>query len=437
MKKALALVLALVLALSMAVSAFALTLDLIPLAPVEDPETKLIKLNTIVLNDADETLVANKGGVYHVVIENAELYKDIAVSGNGIVSAKLVEFDPEVYASIGETYSVVRADGKAVDAALVAKYTAGAATGRTYGDAKLLCKYFNDDEKTTQYKVVCDQEIVVVELVIAENYSASYKEGTLKVTATEKATGKAMSGTWDVISDVIIFEYENVKWAGKSVENVLVVGEKGYSDFETAENGYGKDYNSSALRTEDGAAVISTTAFRAIEGKDVVVAADANNYVTIYDVVKGQKGVNFSLYGYDEIIESNEFVGYEFGFFGNQVVNSKFEITLQPGVTYYQLREAFGVKVEEDDIVDFYLLKDGKVAQIITVDFMTVDLAEKVEITVAGENTTLGQYELRLAAPVAAEGEENPNTGAESVVGVVAALAVVSVATAAAVSLKK
>ena len=49
----------------------------------------------------------------------------------------------------------------------------------------------------------------------------------------------------------------------------------------------------------------------------------------------------------------------------------------------------------------------------------------------------LGQYKVVLEVPAAEVGEANPNTGAESVVGVVAALAVVSVATAAAVSLKK
>ena len=53
--------------------------------------------------------------------------------------------------------------------------------------------------------------------------------------------------------------------------------------------------------------------------------------------------------------------------------------------------------------------------------------------------STLGEYEIVLEAPAAPEApaEENPNTGAESVIGVVAAMAVVSVAAAAAVSLKK
>ena len=68
---------------------------------------------------------------------------------------------------------------------------------------------------------------------------------------------------------------------------------------------------------------------------------------------------------------------------------------------------------------------------------MTADLTEDVEFTVKGENAKLGQYKVVLEVPAAEAGEANPNTGAEAVVGVVAALAVVSVATAAAVSLKK
>ena len=68
---------------------------------------------------------------------------------------------------------------------------------------------------------------------------------------------------------------------------------------------------------------------------------------------------------------------------------------------------------------------------------MTADLTENVKFVVEGENQKLGYYTLTLEVPANESGEANPNTGAESVVGVVAALAVVSVATAAAVSLKK
>ncbi|MBQ7938561.1 MAG: hypothetical protein IJ283_08755 [Oscillospiraceae bacterium] len=444
MKKALALVLALVLALSMAVSAFAATLTELKPAVVPDATTKLKTLNTIALSDptgkvANE-FIAGEGGTYYVVLDFTKEYKDVVVTANGAVSAKLVEFDPEVYTSIGETYSVVRADGEAVEAALVAKYTGGAATGRTYTDAKTLCKYFNDDEKTTQYKVVCDQDIVLIELVIADNFSASYKEGTLKVEAKEKQGEKwvDVAGKWVIIRDVTIFEYEEVKYSAANDVALVAEAGKGYSDYKTALNGYGTKYDSEELRKAAKATVVSTTAFRAIEGKDLTVAADKNNYVTIYDVAKGQKGVNFELYGFDKMYDAaGNFLGWEFGFYGDQVVASDFVITLKPQITYYELRESFKLKVEEDDIVTYYLLKDGKVAQEITVDYMTVDLSKDIELELKGSNSTLGQYELVLAVDAAADVEENPNTGAESVVGVVAALAVVSVATAAAVSLKK
>ena len=183
MKKALALVLALVLALSMAVSAFAATLTELKPAVVPDATTKLKTLNTIALSDptgkvANE-FIAGKGGTYYVVLDFNKEYKDVVVTANGAVSAKLVEFDPEVYNSIGETYAVIDAHG------------VKNSSGNTYEGAVKKAADWNKQYKTTEYKVVCEQDIVLIELVIADNYSASYKEGTLKVEAKEKnAEGK-------------------------------------------------------------------------------------------------------------------------------------------------------------------------------------------------------------------------------------------------------
>ena len=447
MKKALALVLALVLALSMAVSAFAATLT--ELAPdlVPDATTTRKTLNTIALNDEENVFIAGKGGTYYVVLPLANTYKDVVVTANGAVSAKVVEYDPEVYNSIGETYKVVNAEGELAKSHLY---------GLDYDTAVAKAKYMNDAEEVTFYRVVCEQDIVLIELVVADNFSASYKEGTLKVEAKQKfvdgenVTWKAVSGKWTIIRDVTIFEYEQVKYAAANDKALVAEKGTGYSDYLTAVNGYGTKYNSEALRKQAKATVVSTTAFRAIEGKDLIVAADKNNYVTIYDVAAGQKGVNFEFYGFNYLTADglpvavakaagldDTLASIEFGFYGDQVIASDFTITLKPQITYYDLREAFGVKVEEDDIITYYLLKDGKVAKEITVDYMTVDLSENIELELKGSNTTLGQYELRLDVESTADVEENPNTGAESVVGVVAALAVVSVATAAAVSLKK
>ncbi len=448
MKKALALVLALVLALSMAVSAFAATLDdLTVLKPVKPAAPGLKPLNTIDLEDKTEAVaIAGEGGTYYVVLDFAYMYKNVTVTANGAISAKVVEYDPDVYEPIGETYAVVNALGELAKPHL---------TGLTYKVACEKAEYMNDAEETTEYKVVCEQDIVLIELVIADNYTASYKEGVLKVTADRSTDGKtweAVAGKWTVIRDVTIFEYEQVKWAAADEDNALRIGEEGYSDYVTAMLGYdlNKDskYQSSELRGADKATVISTTAFRAIEGKDITVEIDHKNDVTIYDVAKGQKGVNFEFYGYEFLNAKGQDItlattldkqlaSIAFGFYGDQVIASDFTITLNPGVTYFELRELFGIKVEEDDIITYYLLKDGKVAQEITVDYMTVDLSKEMVLELKGSNTTLGQYELVLDVASDAETEENPNTGAESVVGVVAALAVVSVATAAAVSLKK
>ena len=431
MKKALALVLALVLALSMAVSAFAVTIDDLTVLEPVTPETKLKPLTYIDLDQ--KVVIAGKGGTFYVTLPLDGEYKDVVVTANGAVSAKLINYDPTVYEPIdGVTYKVVNGKGETIS------------PNCTWVRANELAKQFNDDHKTTEYGVKPEVDVVLIELVIADNYSASYKEGTLKVEAKQKFVD-GENETWKdfvckltVIRDVTIFEYEEVKYSAANDKALVAEAGTGYSDYLTALNGYGTKYDSAALRQQAKATVVSTTAFRAIEGKDLTVAADKNNYVTIYDIAAGQKGVNFELYGFDKMYDAaGNFLGWEFGFYGDQVVASDFVITLKPQITYYDLRESFGIKVEEDDIITYYLLKDGKVAQEITVDYMTVDLSKNIELELKGSNSTLGQYELVLAVDAAADVEENPNTGAESVVGVVAALAVVSVATAAAVSLKK
>ncbi len=100
MKKALALVLALVLALSLGVSAFAaLTVVTLSPAPVAGtalkPVTALPELN----DDNEVVLVAGEGETYYVQL-NRKDYKDVAVSATGAVSAKVVKYDPTVYAPV-------------------------------------------------------------------------------------------------------------------------------------------------------------------------------------------------------------------------------------------------------------------------------------------------------------------------------------------------
>ncbi|MBQ7123187.1 MAG: hypothetical protein IJO01_01055 [Oscillospiraceae bacterium] len=433
MKKALALVLALVLALSMAVSAFAA--ELVVLKPADkDADDKLV---IDVVDGKDETVLYTLGekATYYIALANEE-YKDVAVSTNGVVSAELVKYDPEKMVVNGmDIFYDVTEKGVAVKEDL------------TYEAAKAEAEKLNNDGKVTYYGYKLATNVNIIKITVADNYSAAYKEGTLKITATLKK--EPVSATLTVINDVTIFEYENVKWAAENYKAdgtgaKLYCGELGYSDYATAENGYGKDYIPGDLRTADDAAVVSTTAFRAIAGKNLTVDCEKGLEVTLKEIKAGQKGVNFKhsdVAAYDKKgkaveIGSGDAEYIAFGFKGDQVVLGDYTITADLGCTWYTLRETFGYKVEEDDIVSYYVLKNGKVVSEIKVDYMTADIDEEVVLTLNGSNSTLGEYKVVMEVP-AVEGETNPNTGAESVVGVVAALAVVSVATAAAVSLKK
>ena len=454
MKKALALVLALVLALSMAVSAFAGTLIL--LEEVKTQGTKMITFVDAWNYTADGNTILTQyyhGGVFYTALRCMKCdaayidvdLSDVKVVTSGNVKAELIEYNPETMVDyMGTdvndklvTYSVKEYDGTKVlktvtDSALWASYTGAAdLENESYAWAVAAADWMNKTYNTTVYKVVADNDVYVVKFTVEDNYSASYTEGSIKVTATCDDCRKAVAMEGTVINDVSIWEYEAVKSAAlyNADGEYLSVNGQGYSDYITAINGYVKP---ELVVNYDHAEVISTTAFRAIEGKNITVDVDNYMAVTIKNVAKGQKGVNFLTYG-DNALTSE----IEFGFYGKQTVASDFEIVVDLGLTYFELREHFLEKIEEDDIVDFYLTKDGKVIDTITVDFMTEDYNEEFILVIEGKNTTLGQYTLDIAAPVAAEGEENPNTGAESVLGVVAALAVVSVATAAAVSLKK
>ena len=440
MKKALALVLALVLALSMAVSAFGLKfVELIDQTPEEAEKTVI---NVVDVKD-EPVVYTRTPGTYYVALKD-EPWKDVKVTANGNVTAKLIDFDPETM------------EIKGMDVFFkVTKNGADYATSLEYEYAKAYCKDLNNGSEVTYYAVAPQTNVFVIEITVEDNYTAHYTEGSIVIEAT--LDKKAHKGEIKVINDVVIFEYEELKWTAQNFEDdaALTVGQKGYSDFGTSESGYSanKDaYNETLLRAMDDAAVVSTTGFRAIEGEDLLVKS-AGMDVVLKDIVKGQKGVNFKGYVKEVFvdvadedgvknkvfdIDVENLTAIEFGFYGDQIVKGEYEITLALPYNWYTLREAFGLKVEEDDIISYYVVdENGKVVGGKEVDYMTADLYEEVEFTVKGSNSALGQYKIVLEVPAAEAGEANPNTGAESVVGVVAALAVVSVATAAAVSLKK
>ena len=459
MKKIVALVLALMMVLSLGVSALALTEIKLDQVEVTEDGTKLIKfVDTVEFIGADKVLYTNgpHGGVAYFVLKTTGLKDVKATYSNDAVKAEIIDYDPEKMEYVdGADWAVVRKDGKAIDEYLAASTTLDwskcVESGKgNYDWCKYVAKTLNKEFKTTQFVVKTTSEIKVLKLTVAANYSASFTEGSVKVSALRVADKKTVYTEMKFVNDITIFAYEYVKSAAEN-DYALELFDEGYSDYETYLAGYTTPETAQRL----GSRVISTTAFRAIEGKDITVnvyptpkendervAKSAD--VTIYNVAAGQKGVNFEYYE-KEVKEATstalavdgENRKVEFGFYGDQVVKSKFTVNFDLDWTYFELREFFGKKVEEQDIVTYYILKDGKVLKEVKVDYMTVDYNDTVKLSIDGENTTLGQYAIAVKVPAENKGEENPNTGAESVMGVVAAVAVVSVAAAAAVSLKK
>ena len=461
MKKIVALVLALMMVLSLGVSALALTkIDLDQVEVTEDG-TKLIKFQDTVsfIGDPAKVLYTNgpHGGVAYFVLNTTGLKDVKATYSNDAVKAEIIDYDPEKMEYVdGADWAVVRKDGKAIDEWLNnpnngIDWSKCVESGKgNYDWCKYVAKTLNKYFKTTQFVVKTTSEIKVLKLTVAANYSASFTEGNVKVSALRVADKKTVYTEMKFVNDITIFAYEYVKSAAEN-DYALELFDEGYSDYET----YLAGYKTPDTAQRRGSRVISTTAFRAIEGKDITVnvyptpkendervAKSAD--VTIYNVAAGQKGVNFEYYE-KEVKEATstalavdgENRKVEFGFYGDQVVKSKFTVNFDLDWTYFELREFFGKKVEEQDIVTYYILKDGKVLKEVKVDYMTVDYNDTVKLSIDGENTTLGQYAIAVKVPAENKGEENPNTGAESVMGVVAAVAVVSVAAAAAVSLKK
>lgn len=464
MKKIVALVLALMMVLSLGVSAFALTKIELNQVEKTDDGKSLIKFQDTVsfLGDpsADKVLYTDgpHGGVAYFVIKTTGLKDVKATYSNDTVKAEIIDYNPETMEWVdGVAYQVVRKDGKAIDEWLNnpdngidwSKCVPEGGKDQ-YGWCVYVVNTLNKYFKTTQFVVKTTSDIKILKLTVAANYSASFTEGSVKVSALRVEDKKTVYNEMKFVNDITIFAYEYVKSAAE-YKYALELFDTGYSDYETYVNGY----KQADLAQRMGSRVISTTAFRAIEGKNITVnvypSAKENDErvaksadVTIYNVAAGQKGVNFEYYE-KEVKEANKTAlavdgenrKVEFGFYGDQVVKSKFTVNFDLDWTYFQLREFFGKKIEEQDIVTYYIIKDGKVLKEVKVDYMTVDYNDTVKLSIDGENTTLGQYQIAVKVPAENKGEQNPNTGAESVMGVVAAVAVVSVAAAAAVSLKK
>lgn len=315
------------------------------------------------------------------------------------------------------------------------------------------------------YSIKTDANIYLLKITVAENYGVAFTEGYFKIKAdlveSSRKTTAVESAKVKVISDVAVFDYDTVIWATKNGEDLNFRTDDAYSDYRTYLATYMPNYKGQIdnVYMDDYAAVISTTEFRAINdmGKGVTVAYPAGTVATNVGLVGGrvtvgnvrvvigavaatQKGVNFWL-SYKENRSTaktwGKLTSIDLDFKGKDVIASDATVEIDLPYTNVELLNDFGKKVEEEDIVTYYILKDGKLAGQFTVDYLKDNWNDQVKFDIAVKaGEALGKYTVALAVPAAGT-EENPNTGAESVIGVVAAMAAVSVVAAAAVSLKK
>ena len=288
----------------------------------------------------------------------------------------------------------------------------------TYDKAAKLAKELNDENRVTYYAVKCEQYVYVAKITVGQNYGVAYKSGTYKITA-EKDGILYSSEERTVVTDVSIFEYEYLKWATEN-DKVEVLSEdaRGYSDYLSDKYGYGKPEYAPPLWEKP--TVVSTTAFRAVEGKKMILSCGEGVTVTIPKISAGQKGINFIYKNtVGEPDGEKKITVYSLNFYGKQPVQSDFTIEWKLGVNAYELRESLKIRVEEEDIITYYILKDGKYFDEFTVDYMTDEIDEDIVLLLENEaGSTLGSYSITTKRPASEEdlisdGEEiNPNTGA-------------------------
>ena len=407
------------------------------LVPEKEPTKTKIRLNdTIKLDntiDTPETFFADKpaGGVFYAGILSDMEYDKLELHTTGYLKGQLIDFDPEKYRSIGETYCVYnKLTGEIADkenentAKLRAKPVNSKAVGMTYDKAVKLAKELNDKNKVTYYEVKCEQFVYVAKITVPENYGVAYKSGTYKITA-EKDGIKYASAENKIVTDVSIFEYEYLKWAtAKDKVEVTDEDARGYSDYLSDKYGYGypeydHTFAENIIRKEKPT-VISSTAFRAVAGKKMVLSCGEGVKITVPEISTMQRGVNFIYKNtVGELDSEKKSSVYSLTFYGKQPIQSDFVIEWKLGVNAYELRESLKIRVEEEDVITYYILKDGKYFDEFTVDYMTDNIDKDIILTLENEGgTTLGNYSITTKRPADADSaaddfeEFNPNTGA-------------------------
>ena len=369
------------------VTAYGITLE----APVEKPE-ELIELPMLALDDGASTFTTGEGGTYYVMLDTTKNYEKVVAYGNGCVEAKVFKYDPEKHVALEGVYYCVKNGDTVVEG------------GLGYVEAKEKAKELNDAEKTTQYKIAIDGCYVnIIEIKVEDNYTGTFKEGKVKITA--QLDEKTVSAELEVVSDVFVYNLENVKYASK-YDVVLDETFDGVSAYDE--------------ETEGVPTVVTKQAFRNIKGQKLTVH---NNGVEIVldKVAESQPALNFKAFVTIQPETETKERELAFGFYGNKQTSlSNFTITPEIDMTYYELREFFGVKLEEQDTVVYKIYKNGVLIDEIVVDYATVNPNKEVEIEVegkAGEQLgtyyiTAGYAEVEPEVPEVDVEESNPNTGA-------------------------
>ncbi|MBQ3530287.1 MAG: hypothetical protein IJA05_00015 [Oscillospiraceae bacterium] len=326
-----------------------------------------------------------------------------------------------------------------------------------YIEVRAAAKALNDAGKTTRYEAACNQDVYIVKVKVADNFGVNYAKGTFQAKATGATDGKAYAGIKnEVIADVAIASKDTVEYYAEHYKNnakgeIFPINEAtGKADF-----GYWDFYED--RMSSPKAFVISTTAFRAITGEGLTLANNSTEpsvIVEIDEVSANQGGVNFlndSGAKYKKVDGEQVFDNYYLDFYGTQTIASDFTITWKPGCTYGELLHKFGMNTDESEKVTFHLNINGKDNKLV-IDYSKVNLYDEVEIEIEREaGSTLGRYILSGTKVTAGgntgsgsgsnnggtSGEQNPDTGAEDMIGIVSAMAIVSAAAGAALVLKK
>ena len=185
MKRIAALLIAFLLLFICGITIFAFeVVDLVPTGPDGEP----LKTFPTYGNYDDYYFIEPYETQFYVNLDNRN-WENIELHANGMVSACLVDYDPETMVDyMGDDKENKFVTYKVWDSAR----ETDVATGISYFDAKEIAG------QSENYSVVAENPVNIIEINLEHNYSDAYKEGTLKIKAD--LAGKPHHGEISFIS---------------------------------------------------------------------------------------------------------------------------------------------------------------------------------------------------------------------------------------------